>query len=109
MESEGLSLNAGRRGLKMHFTTFLKKHFDIEIHTIFEEVSEGQSNAGCDVYQIWLYEKGLDSEPLLILKDALPLMGITGFIVGNVYSSLKHGQVVTEQEFKKMVKNGEVK
>lgn len=107
MESAVLSLYAGRRGLKMHFTTFLKKHFDIEIHTILEKNQSDLSDAGCAVYQIWLYEKGEDSEPLLILNRFNPA-GETAFIVGNVYSSLKHGLVVTEQEFRKMVKSGEV-
>jgi hypothetical protein len=48
----------------MKLTTLLKKHFDIE------ECTDVDSTVNREVYTIWVYEKGEDCEPLLILKDA---------------------------------------
>ncbi|WP_427182994.1 hypothetical protein [Klebsiella pneumoniae] len=46
----------------MKLTTLLKKHFDIE------EITDVDSTVNREVYTIWVYEKGEDCEPLLILK-----------------------------------------
>ncbi|HBV4265997.1 TPA: hypothetical protein MDW71_005290 [Klebsiella pneumoniae] len=87
----------------MKLITFLNKHFDIEELTIFDECVKRE------VYQLWVYEKGEDSEPLLILKDAMDLLSVDGWFVANIYSSLQHGLLVKEDEFKEMVKAGNVK
>lgn len=63
----------------MKLTTLLKKHFDIE------ECTDVDSTVNREVYTIWVYEKGEDCEPLLILKDAQDLMGVDGWLVGNIY------------------------
>ncbi len=47
----------------MHFTTFLKKHFDIEKVV-------GTSDSGNDTESIYVYEKGNDCEPLFILHES---------------------------------------
>ncbi len=54
----------------MKLTTLLKKHFDIE------EITDVDSTVNREVYTIWVYEKGEDCEPLLILKDAQDFMGV---------------------------------
>ncbi|EMC8946424.1 hypothetical protein VM239_004529 [Salmonella enterica] len=64
----------------MKLTTLLKKHFDIE------EITDVDSTVNREVYTIWVYEKGEDCEPLLILKDAQDFMGVDGWLVGNIYS-----------------------
>ena len=56
----------------MKLTTLLKKHFDIE------EITDVDSTVNREVYTIWVYEKGEDCEPLLILKDAQDFMGVDG-------------------------------
>ncbi|STI65487.1 CcgD protein [Escherichia coli] len=47
----------------MHFTTFLKKHFDIEKIV-------GTSDSGNDTESIYVYEKGNDCESLFILRES---------------------------------------
>jgi len=92
----------------MKFVTFLNKHFDV--HSCVERHTEGEGDNKRikEVTELWIFEKGEDSEPLLILRDAMAMVGVAGWIVGNVYSKLTHGLLVTEQEFRVMVKNGEV-
>lgn len=92
----------------MFLITFLKKHFDVEAQTNFDETIDGTNNSGKDVYQLWVYEKGQDSEPLFILKDAKALIGVEGWVVGNVYSKLQHGLLVSDSQVKMLVKNSQI-
>lgn len=85
----------------MKFTTFLAKSFDIE--TCNRVIPDEN---GKNITELWVYEKGEDCEPLLILRAT---EGVSGWIVANVYSELPDGLQVNEEQFKKMVKNGEVK
>ncbi|WP_313554084.1 cobalamin biosynthesis protein CbiX [Atlantibacter hermannii] len=93
------------------FIRFLNKYFDAQLNSEFVPYSKEQNTAGKDVDTIWIYEKDNDCEPVLILKDA---QGYTdskekGFwIVGNIYSSLKHGETIHEDEFRKLVKDNKV-
>ncbi|HGT9583831.1 hypothetical protein OW930_28135, partial [Klebsiella pneumoniae] len=91
------------KGRKMKLTTLLKKHFDIE------ECTDVDSTVNREVYTIWVYEKGEDCEPLLILKDAQDLMGVDGWLVGNIYSTLQHGLLLQHEQLKTMIRNGEIK
>ena len=92
-----------RRGQEMNLTTLLKKHFDIE------ECTDVDPMVNREVYAIWVYEKGEDCEPLLILKDAQDVMGVDGWLVGNIYSTLQHGLLLQHEELKMMIRNGEIK
>ncbi|EDA3480178.1 cobalamin biosynthesis protein CbiX [Salmonella enterica subsp. enterica serovar Typhimurium] len=87
----------------MKLTTLLKKHFDIK------EITDVDSTVNREVYTIWVYEKGEDCEPLLILKDAQDFMGVDGWLVGNIYSTLQHGLLLQHEELKTMIRNGEIK
>ncbi|QZN95437.1 cobalamin biosynthesis protein CbiX [Symbiopectobacterium purcellii] len=84
----------------MQFTTFLAKHFDIEIETEFYPSSE------TNLTNIWLYEKGEDVEPVLILKQVFNVAN--AWRIGNVYSNLEHGAQTTEMKFRQLVKSGKV-
>ncbi|EGH9360851.1 cobalamin biosynthesis protein CbiX [Salmonella enterica] len=84
----------------------IKKHFDIDTHTLLEELEEeGVENP---VFQIWIYEVGFDSEPLLILKDARHISKFGGWIVANIYSNLEEGKVYSESEFKELLKKNKI-
>ncbi|ECE9694233.1 cobalamin biosynthesis protein CbiX [Salmonella enterica subsp. enterica serovar Typhimurium] len=88
----------------MHFTTFLKKHFDIEKNV-------GTSDSGNDTESIYVYEKVNDCEPLFILRESwinaeIKKCGI--WTVGNIYSTLEHGKEYTESELREMIKKGKV-
>lgn len=82
----------------MKLITLLAKHFDVEI-------------ADCEVEDetlpgaIWIYEKGEDSEPMLILK---PTEQPGQWKVGNIYSTLPNDAVLSEQQLKELVKGGKV-
>lgn len=88
----------------MKFITFLNKYFDVETQTNPHPETENKT-----VLEFWIYEKGEDCEPLLILKNAQNMLCVDGWIIGNIYSSLNNGKLVTEKEFRLMVKKGEVK
>lgn len=90
----------------MRLVTTLKKHFDVTEDTGCAENSQEQEVN--DVPRIWVFEKGQDSEPLFILKCAQALEGSTGWIVGNIYSSLEHGLRLSEAEIKALLKNGKI-
>lgn len=84
----------------MHFTTFLKKHFDIEKVV-------GTSDSGNDTESIYVYEKGNDCEPLFILHESwlnaeIKKCGV--WTIGDIYSTLEHGKEYSEQELIKMIK-----
>ena len=87
----------------MKLITLLKKHFDIE-----EQTGRDDANTK-DVRQIWVYERGQDSEPLLILKNAQDLLGLSGWVVGNVYSCVQHGLLADESQLKQMMRSGGIK
>jgi len=89
----------------MKLVTTLKKHFDVIEAT--ERVSNGLG--GVDVPQLWVFEKGEDGEPLFILKCARALEGREGWIVGNIYSTLQHGQNLSDAEIKALLKRGEIR
>ena len=95
----------------MHFTTFLKKYFDIEIKMVFDPLIEGGNERGKEVNKIWVYEKGEDCEPLLILTDAWWYTDNKqhGFwIVGNIYSTMEDGSCLHEDKIREAVKAGKV-
>ncbi|EDV9342328.1 hypothetical protein JO01_004774, partial [Salmonella enterica subsp. enterica] len=54
---------------------------------------------------IWIYEKGQDSEPVVILK---PTEQPGNWKVGNIYSALPHDAILSEQQLKELVKAGKV-
>ncbi|HHE4992766.1 TPA: cobalamin biosynthesis protein CbiX [Escherichia coli] len=88
----------------MHFTTFLKKHFDIEKVV-------GTSYSGNDTESIYVYEKGNDCEPFFILHESwlnaeIKKCGV--WTIGDIYSTLEHGKEYSEQELIKMIKEGKV-
>ncbi|MBG6246678.1 cobalamin biosynthesis protein CbiX (plasmid) [Candidatus Symbiopectobacterium sp. 'North America'] len=84
----------------MHFTTFLSKCFDIEVETEFDSSSER------NLTHIWLYEKGEDVEPILILHEIYN--SPKAWCIGNVYSNLEHGAQIQEVKFRQLVKSGNV-
>lgn len=90
----------------MNLVTTLKKHFDITEYTGCAKNSQEQYVN--DVPQIWVYEKGQESEPLFILKCAQALEEGTGWIVADIYSSLEHGQRLSDAEIKALLKNGKI-
>ncbi|WP_434523841.1 hypothetical protein [Photorhabdus asymbiotica] len=106
----------------MKLETLLKKHFDIEINNSFDAEEKVYNEIGKSNREIWIYEKGNDSEPLLILSDngnldikdnsclikAMP-NSETIFFIKNIYSTLECGALYTESELKKMVKAGKIK
>ncbi|EAV0136454.1 protein CcgD [Escherichia coli] len=96
----------------MHFYNFLNRYFDVEIKEEFDSDIIGTNNTGKDVTQIWIYEKGQDSEPLLILKESWWYTDTKQpgyWLVGNIYSTLKNDSEISETEFRKLVKAGKVK
>mgnify|MGYP004713555561 CR=1 FL=1 len=76
----------------MNIDTFLKKHFDIEKH--IEDV-EGQKTD-----TIWVYEKGQDSEPFLILQK----VSEKEWMARDVYSVLDHEKIYNVDEIKETFK-----
>ncbi|WP_264032842.1 hypothetical protein, partial [Klebsiella pneumoniae] len=80
----------------MKLITLLAKHFDVEIAD-FEMEDETLPEA------IWIYEKGQDSEPVVILK---PTEQPGNWKVGNIYSALPHDAILSEQQLKELVKAG---
>ncbi|ELH2231621.1 cobalamin biosynthesis protein CbiX [Escherichia coli] len=95
----------------MHFTNFLQRYFDIEIENTFDPTIQGSNETGKDVTKIWIYEKGEDSEPLLILTEAwwyTETKTAGNWLIGNVYSTLEHGREIHESEFRKLVTAGKV-
>lgn len=82
----------------MKLITLLSKHFDVEIAD-FEMEDETLTGA------IWIYEKGQDSEPVVIMK---PTEQPGEWKVGNIYSALPHDAILSEQQLKELVKAGKV-
>lgn len=82
----------------MKLITLLNKHFDTDLNDYEDE-------NGVNHPAIWIYEKGQDTEPLLVLK-ATEQPEI--WKVGNVYSALTHDALLTETELKELVKAGKV-
>ncbi|KFW97593.1 hypothetical protein [Pectobacterium carotovorum] len=85
----------------MHFTNFLTKYFDVEINTEFDPSSES------NLTKIWLYEKGEDCEPVLILTQVYNVSG--AWRIGNVSSKLEHDTQMQEKELRHVVKSGSYK
>lgn len=93
----------------MKFMTYLNKFFDVEAHSsALSDLVEGETSRE-NVAELWVYEKGQDSEPLLILRDAQALRGVDGWIICDIYSTCADELVISEPVFKAMVKKGEVK
>ena len=82
----------------MHFISFLKRYFGIEYIQ------------DCGAEFLFVYEKGEFSEPLFILREYSlnPEVQRKSWIVGNVYSTLEHGKEYSEQELRKMIKEGKI-
>jgi hypothetical protein len=97
------------------FLRALRKHFDIEFKSEFDPNIVGSNETGKEVDYIWIYEKGEDCEPVLILKDAWWYTENNKsedfgcwWIVGNVYSTLEHGSRIHNDEFMKLVKANKI-
>lgn len=96
----------------MNFLTYLNKHFDCVTHSFFDSSITGTNNTGKDVDEIWLYEKGNDCEPLLILRDNWWYSEGTvkgEYCVLNIYSTLPNGTIIQESELRSLIKEGKVK
>ncbi|KOA68696.1 hypothetical protein [Pantoea sp. CFSAN033090] len=95
----------------MHFINFLNRYFDAVIEHEFDPDIIGTNNTGKDVTQIWIYEKGNDCEPLLILKESwwyTETKKPNYWLVGNIYSELVHGSEYSEAEFRELVRAGKI-
>lgn len=92
----------------MKLTTLLNKHFDIEIdlnHEVYEDstITGHLLNDNGKAETISIYEKGEESEPVLVFYKSVK----NGFwIVGNIYSELKHNKEYSEKEIKILIKKG---
>ncbi|EPD0867235.1 hypothetical protein ACR1AM_004303, partial [Salmonella enterica subsp. enterica serovar Infantis] len=82
----------------MKLITLLNKHFDTDLN-------EYEDENGVNHPAIWVYEKGEDCEPVMVLK-ATEQPEI--WKVGNVYSALTHNALLSETELKALVKSGKV-
>lgn len=90
------------------FIRFLNKYFDAQLNSEFDPNIKDQDGDGKDINTIWIYEHNNDCEPVLILKDARWYTDNKEegrWIVGNIYSSLKNGEIINEDEFRKLVKD----
>lgn len=91
----------------MKLVTTLNKYFDVYEH--LERGAINHEKQVVDVPNLWVFEKGEDSEPLFILRCARTLKGVDGWIVGNIYSNLEHGQTLSEKQLKEKIKRKEIK
>ncbi|HIF0605879.1 hypothetical protein, partial [Citrobacter freundii] len=82
----------------MKLITLLNKHFDTDL-------KEYEDENGVNHPAIWVYEKGEDCEPVVVLK-ATEQPEI--WKIGNVYSALTHNALLSETELKALVKAGKV-
>lgn len=93
----------------MKLNNYLAKFFDVNVEMDTDLALNGTE----EVEHIWLYEKGEDCEPLLILIDVtgslVPAADGKTYRVGNIYSNLQHGQLLTEKEVKNAARKGEIK
>lgn len=93
----------------MKLSNYLAKFFDTDV--IFD--TDSALNDTQKVEHIYVYEKGEDCEPLLILIDVtgslVPAADGKTYRVGNIYSNLQHGQLLTEKEVKNAARKGEIK
>lgn len=81
----------------MKLESTLAKQFDVEISTKTEE--------GTILTVLEVYEKDNDCEFMFSLTTADDV----SYTVGNVYSTLEHGTVLTEKELKVLLKNKSIK
>ncbi|MEJ3301434.1 cobalamin biosynthesis protein CbiX [Escherichia coli] len=93
----------------MKLTNYLAKFFDVYVEMDTDLALNGTE----EVEHIWLFENGDDCEPLLILIDVtgslVPAADGKTYRVGNIYSTLQHGQLLTEKEVKNAAKKGGIK
>lgn len=93
----------------MKLTNYLAKFFDVYVSMDLDQALNGTE----EVEHIWVYEKGEDCEPLLILIDVtgsiIPAADCKTYRVGNIYSTLQHGQLLTEKEVKNAARKGGIK
>ncbi len=82
----------------MKLITLLSKHFDVEIAD-FEMEDETLPEA------IWIYEKGQDSEPVVITETNRTARTLESW---NIYSALPHDAILSEATIKELVKAGKV-
>lgn len=80
----------------MKLITYLKKFFDVEVCEVEEDETVIPD-------AIWIYERGEDSEPALILK---PTQHDIHWKIGNVYSALPNDAIMSEADIKAVVKAG---
>ena len=95
----------------MHFTTFLKKHFDIEVSSEYRTDVNCSNDPGKDVETIIVYEKNNDCEPAFILRDSWWFTDTKEkkhWIVGNIYSTLEHGKEYSEKELINIITSGNI-
>ena len=93
----------------MKLENYLAKFFDIDVK-FDTDITRSDS---AKVQHIYVFEKGEESEPLLILVDVtgvlVPASKAKTYRLGNIYSVMQHGLLITEKEVKKAAKNGEIK
>ena len=93
----------------MKLENYLAKFFDIDV----KSETDMSRNDTAKVQHIFVYEKGEECEPLIILVDVtgvlVPAGDVKTYRLGNIYSTMQHGQLMTEKEVKQAAKNGEIK
>ncbi|MEG8000097.1 hypothetical protein LAV69_21945 [Klebsiella quasipneumoniae subsp. quasipneumoniae] len=80
----------------MKLNNYLSKFFDV----VADEV---ENDEGVKIPSLWLFEKGEDSEPVVILKQT---ENPGEWRVGDIYSALTHDARLTEEQIKKLAKAG---
>ncbi|MGW43749.1 hypothetical protein EAO86_22955 [Salmonella enterica] len=80
----------------MKLNNYLSKFFDVE-------ENEVENDEGVKIPSLWLFEKGEDSEPVVILKQT---ENPGEWRVGDIYSALTHDARLTEEQIKKLAKAG---
>ncbi len=80
----------------MKLNNYLSKFFDVE-------ENEVENDKGEKIPSLWLYEKGEDSEPVVILKQTEKP---GEWRVGDIYSALTNDARLSEEQIKKLAKAG---
>lgn len=80
----------------MKLNNYLSKFFDV----VEDEVENDEDEK---IPSLWLYEKGEDSEPVVILKQT---ENPGEWRVGDIYSALTHDARLSEEQIKKLAKAG---
>ncbi|HID5710667.1 TPA: hypothetical protein ACXETX_004952, partial [Klebsiella pneumoniae] len=81
---------------RMKLNNYLSKFFDVE-------ENEVENDEGEKIPSLWLFEKGEDSEPVVILKQTEKP---GEWRVGDIYSALTNDARLSEEQIKKLAKDG---